>query len=228
MARKEPRRNEFLTALRIRVAGPRGMKRFASLVAIPYTTYRNYEMGRNRVPFLAATAIAAATGEDPYSIMAGKATEEKAPGPPPAPPKEYTLHARGRVNLDGFKRKSGLKERIPVKVTAEEYGKGDDFIKRGNRFALYARGDSMNPLILAGDLLIFGRGKKPASGDVVCVSLGVELKVKRYFRDARRKLVFLQSENGRYAPLLFREGKPEAKKLKVEGILLSLRRAKFR
>ena len=153
MAGKEPRRNEFLSALRTRVAGPRGMKRFSSLVGIPYTTYRNYEMGRNRVPFLAATAIAAATGEDPYSIMAGKVTAEKAPAKPPSPPKEYVLKARGHVNLDGFRKKSGLKKRIPVQVTAEDFGKGDDFIKKGNRFAFYARGDSMAPLIRDGDVL---------------------------------------------------------------------------
>jgi SOS-response transcriptional repressor LexA len=228
MAKAKQKTNEFLVALRKRVAGPRGMKRFASLCGIPYTTYRNYELGRNRVPFTAAKAIASATGEDPYFIMAGKETAEKAPLKLPPPPREHVLHARGSVSLESFRKDKNLKDRIPVHVTAEEYGKGDDFLKGGNRFAVFARGNSMAPTILPGDLLVFASRGRPSNGDVVLVSKDKEMQVKRYVRDARRKLIVLQPENGRFPALVLREGKPEARKFKVEGVLLSLRRSRFK
>lgn len=228
MSEKRPRPNEFLKALRKRVAGPRGMKRFSTLCGIPYTTYRNYELGRNRVPFSAATAIAAATGEDPYYIMAGKETPEEAPQKPASAPREYLLHARGRVDLAAFRRDRDLKDRIPVQATAEEFGKGDDFLKGGNRLALFAKGQSMHPALLPGDLLIFATGARPANGDIVLCSTGRDLAVRRYHRDAAKKIVFLQADNGRFSPALVREGKPEAKKFKVEGVLVSMRRTRFR
>jgi SOS-response transcriptional repressor LexA len=204
------------------------MKRFSKLCGIPYTTYRNYELGRNRVPFLAAQAIAAATGEDPFSIMAGKASEEETHAQPVAPPREYSLHARGRVSLEGFRKSRDMKDRIPVKVTPEEFGKGDDFLKGGNRFALYARGRSMFPTILEGDLLIFARARKPSSGEIVCATVGNEMMVRRYSRDPRRKVIFLHSDSAGRSPVLIREGKPEMRKFRVEGVLLSLRRVKFK
>lgn len=219
--------NEFLVVLRKRVAGPRGMKRFSKMCGIPYTTYRNYELGRNRVPFLAAKAIAAATGEDPYHIMAGEKTPEEAPRKEAPAPRETVLHARGRIKLESF-RDRDLRERLPVAVTAEEYGKGDDFLKGGNRIALVAKGQSMAPTILPGDLLVFATGRKAAQGDIVMVSVGKEKQVRRHFRDAARKIVFLHSEGTQQAPAAFREGKPEWKKLRVEGVLVSLRRSRFR
>ena len=83
----------------------------------------------------------------------------------------------------------------------------------------------MRPVVLEGDLLIFARGAKPASGDIVCASLGNEWTVRRYHPDAAKKLVALLAENASFAPRILREGKPEAKKFKVEGVLLSLRRS---
>lgn len=224
MAKNPYTPNEFLKALRRRVAGPRGMRRFAAFCAIPYTTYRNYELGRNRVPLEAARAIAAATGEDVLAIMGGK-EGAGLPGAPPAP-RTFELQARGRVNLEAFHEKKDLKDRIPVQVTAEEYGRGDDFIKGGNRFALIARGACMKPTIVENDLLIFDTAAKPKDGDVVAAVVGTTWKVRRYHRDARRKIVFLQADNGRYSPDLLREGKPEARKFRVAGVLVSLRRGR--
>jgi SOS-response transcriptional repressor LexA len=219
--------NEFLKNLRVRVAGRRGMKRFATLCGMPYTTYRNYEMGRNRVPFEAAKVIGEATGESPFAIVAGGESPE-APAraaSPEARPREHVLHARGRVDLDSFSPKEMGRERKPVQVTADEYGKGDDFMRGGNRFVLVAKGASMRPAVLEGDLLIFARGAKPASGDVVCASFGNEWTVRRIHLDAAKKLTALLAENASFAPRIVREGKPEAKKCKVEGVLISLRRS---
>ncbi|GEM_PF-3366150 len=224
----KPVPNAFLVALRKRVSGPRGMKRFSKLCGIPYTTYRNYELGRNRVPFEAARAISRATGEKASSIMAGREMTEDDLLQSRTPPPDYVLRARGRVKLDGFSEKKDLKERIEVHVTAEAFGKGDDFLKGGNRLALFARGTAMHPAVFDGDLLVFDTAGRPASGDIVLASAGGKMKVARYFRDRKRKLVFLRFENPRLAPDLLREGKPEARKFKVRGVLVSLLRSRFR
>ncbi|MCU0722067.1 MAG: S24 family peptidase [Planctomycetes bacterium] len=219
--------NVFLKQIRVRISGSRGMKRFATLCGLPYTTYRNYEMGRNRIPFRAAKAIGAATGENPFAIVAGGEEAPEAPARPPegARARELLLHARGRVDLESFSPREMTRERKPVPVSAEEFGKGDDFLKGGNRFVLVARGRSMAPSILEGDLLVFARGAKAGPGDVVCASLGGEMTVRRHFPDPSKKLVTLQSDGGTGAPKVLREGKPEAKRFKVEGVLISLRRS---
>jgi hypothetical protein len=221
------RTNEYLKAIRVRVAGSRGMKRFATLCGLPYTTYRNYEMGRNRVPFEAARIIASATGDSPFALVAGGEEPPEAPKAPRAEPRPRArvLHARGRVELEGFPARGLSRERRPLGVSEEEFGKGDDFLKGGDRFVLVARGASMRPAILEGDFLVFARGAKPASGDVVCASVGNEMTVRRYFPDGARKIVCLQSDNGSVPPRILCEGKPEMKKFRIEGVLVSLRRA---
>lgn len=218
---------EYLRRLRERVAGHRGMKRFASLCGLPYTTYRNYEMGRNRLHFEAAKAIAAATGESPFTVVSSGEVTLDAPAVPKGEPRirEHVLHARGRPDLDSFSAKDISKDRKPVQVTPAEFGKGDHFLKGGDRLAFFARGQSMSPAIAEGDFLVFAVGAKPSPGDVVCASMGGKLTVKRFYPDPSRKIIGLQPENGAFAPWVVREDKPEAKKFKVEGVLVSLRRS---
>ena len=69
-------------------------------------------------------------------------------------------------------------------------------------FALRVKGDSMNPRICDGDVLIVRQQKNADSGDVVVVRIGEEdATVKRYVRNEGS--ITLQPFNTAYEPLVF-------------------------
>ena len=94
-----------------------------------------------------------------------------------------------------------------VPLTAEEQILGYEDIPTewtylGNYFALRVKGDSMNPRICDGDVLIVRQQKNADSGDVVVVRIGEEdATVKRYVRNEGS--ITLQPFNTAYEPLVF-------------------------
>jgi SOS-response transcriptional repressor LexA len=106
----------------------------------------------------------------------------------------------------------------------------DEFVKNG--FAIRARGNSMEKVILDGDLLIFDRTKSPGNGSVVCAQLSGEAEgstIKYYFN--RGAAVELRPENTDYAPMILVKSADNTflyddKRvlLEIKGVLRSLKR----
>lgn len=78
------------------------------------------------------------------------------------------------------------------------------FVKNAkSTFFFEARGESMAPLILPGDVLVVDRSVKPANTHIVIVAYEGELICKRLiFRNAQAQLV---SENQKFRPILLSE-----------------------
>jgi repressor LexA len=83
---------------------------------------------------------------------------------------------------------------------ADEFVSLSDDLTRGAHFALRARGDSMEPKIEDGDLLLVRVQSDAVDGDVVIAQFeeDAETTVKRFRKKQHR--VFLQADNPRYGP----------------------------
>jgi repressor LexA len=84
-------------------------------------------------------------------------------------------------------------------------------------FIVSAKGDSMEPRIHEGDLLISQRMSNPNNGDIVVCVFGEEVLVKKFFRQGNRyTLISINSE--KYPPIPVYENDY----LKIEGIVRNI------
>ena len=84
-------------------------------------------------------------------------------------------------------------------------------------FIVSAKGDSMEPRIHEGDLLISQRMSNPNNGDIVVCVFGEEVLVKKFFhQDNRITLISINSE--KYPPIPIYE----SDYLKIEGIVRNI------
>lgn len=97
------------------------------------------------------------------------------------------------------------KDRIPIASRLLSFPSEEAFL-------VEAKGDSMEPRIKEGDLVIAKRTQVPDNGDtVVCVYKGDAI-IKQFFKKDGH--IILQSENNQYAPIV--AGKDE---VRVEGVV---------
>lgn len=82
-----------------------------------------------------------------------------------------------------------------------------------NPFFVQAQGDSMEPRIFEGDLVLFERSKEAASGNIVACSNEGKAFIKRMVRNGKK--IMLESLNRAYKPF---EADPES--FHVEGLAL--------
>lgn len=75
--------------------------------------------------------------------------------------------------------------------------------KPKDTFFIKASGDSMNPLISDGDILVVNRELKPKNGSIILAQINEEFTVKRYFKTS--KGIQLLPENSNFKDLLIAE-----------------------
>jgi repressor LexA len=96
-------------------------------------------------------------------------------------------------------------DRIPIATKILGFSSADAFLVR-------ARGDSMEPKIKQGDLVIVDKNSTPENGNiVVCVNDG-EVLIKKIQRNGKK--IILTSTNPSYDPFLATE-----KSFKIEGVV---------
>lgn len=111
------------------------------------------------------------------------------------------LYGLAQCGPDGTLLDGNPEDRIAVSSRLLDFPVSEGFLVK-------ARGDSMEPLISEGDLVITRKSSTPREGSlIVCVNDGLAL-IKRYHSDGNT--IFLQSENPRYAPII-------AKDFRIEG-----------
>lgn len=93
----------------------------------------------------------------------------------------------------------------------------EDFLGRGETFALRVRGDSMiGEGILDGDLIAVETGRTPRNGAIVVATVRGEATVKKYFLDG--PAIRLEPANEHIAPIIAPAGEVEVKGI-VVGVL---------
>ncbi|MFA5584474.1 MAG: S24 family peptidase, partial [Bacteriovoracaceae bacterium] len=75
--------------------------------------------------------------------------------------------------------------------------------KPKDTFFIKASGDSMNPLISEGDILVVNKELKPKNGSIILAQVNEEFTVKRYFKTS--KGIQLLSENPVFKDLFITE-----------------------
>ncbi|WP_127716395.1 LexA family transcriptional regulator [Halobacteriovorax sp. HLS] len=70
-------------------------------------------------------------------------------------------------------------------------------------FFVKAEGQSMEPLILSGDLLIIDRSVMVRNGDIILGIVDGEFSIKRFFRDHEK--VILTPENEKFNPIVIKD-----------------------
>ena len=98
----------------------------------------------------------------------------------------------------------------------------ENFLGRGNTFALRVRGDSMRDEgILDNDVIVVTEKPQPNNGDMVVAAINGEATVKRFYRE-RDRSVRLQPANDNYDPIVIK-GK-DLKGLQIKGIVSAVLR----
>ena len=118
--------------------------------------------------------------------------------------------------------------RAGLPLTAEEQVLGFEDVSReiadaGDHFALRVQGDSMEPYLLEGDVVIVRRQEDVDSGDTAVVLIGGEdATVKRLVKHGNG--ISLVAANPKYTPLFFTAEEVESAPVRVLGKVVELRR----
>ncbi len=101
-------------------------------------------------------------------------------------------------------------DRIPLASKLLRFSANEAFI-------VSAKGDSMEPSIHEGDLVISQKNSIPNNGDIIVCVLDKEVLVKKYFHQANR-ITLISINNDKYPPIPVSEDDY----FKVEGIVRSI------
>lgn len=101
-------------------------------------------------------------------------------------------------------------DRIPIASKLLRFSANEAFI-------VSAKGDSMEPRIHEGDLVISQKNSIPNNGDIIVCVLDKEVLVKKYFHQANR-ITLISINNEKYPPVPVSEDDY----FKVEGIVRSI------
>lgn len=100
----------------------------------------------------------------------------------------------------------------------EQISLPEDFLGRGETYALRVRGDSMiGEGILDGDIIAVETGRAPRPGAIVVATVRGEATVKKYFRDG--DVVRLEPANEHVAPIV-----APAADVEVKGVVVGVMR----
>ena len=98
----------------------------------------------------------------------------------------------------------------------------EDLAKTGDFFALKIKGDSMEPRIYDGDVVIVRQQEDADSGDIVIAMVnGYDATCKRLVKYATS--IALVSLNSKYEPMMFTMDEVEAKPVRIIGKVVELR-----
>ena len=98
----------------------------------------------------------------------------------------------------------------------------EDMAKTGDFFALQIKGDSMEPRICDGDVVIVRQQEDADSGDIVIAMVnGYDATCKRLVKYA--KSLALVSLNSKYEPMMFTEEEVATKPVRIIGKVVELR-----
>ena len=114
---------------------------------------------------------------------------------------------------------------IPVSAIEDVLGYEElsgDMRRHGEYFALQIRGDSMEPRMREGDVVIVRRQESVENGEIAIVLVGdAEATCKRFYKHADGVSLF--SYNQQYQPMFFSKKDLEQTKLEVLGKVVELR-----
>lgn len=98
----------------------------------------------------------------------------------------------------------------------------EDLAKTGDFFALKIKGDSMEPRIVDGDVVIVKQQEDADSGDIVIAMVnGYDATCKRLVKYATS--IALVSLNSKYEPMMFTMDEVETKPVRIIGKVVELR-----
>ena len=193
------------------------IKEIASKVGITEATMQKYEVGKiRRVDVEMVKNIADAIGVEPSALTGWtaadyiyhNATKENKPTPRKIP-------VLGHVA-------AGIPLEMIEDIIDEEEIPGDMV---GDYFALKIKGDSMEPKISNGDVVIVRKQPDVESGQIAIVTVnGDDATCKRVMKYSDG--IMLLSNNPNYAPMQFSNKEIENKPIKILGKVVELR-AKF-
>lgn len=89
-------------------------------------------------------------------------------------------------------------------------------LAKGNRYVIRVRGDSMEPRIQDGDLILVDYSKGPRPGNIVIALINGSAVVKKFLHQKGR--VILCSANPRYADIEIRE----TDQFRIAGVVLRI------
>lgn len=187
------------------------MKETASQLGMPYTTYVSYEKGDREPNSDVLIKLA-----DFYSTTI-----------------DFILNAKPNVSIEsnvscqvpvlGYVKAGIPMSAIENIIDYEEISQ--EMARKGEYFGLKIKGDSMEPKISDGDVVIVRKQEQVENGDVAVVLInGDEATVKKFYQtDAGVKLV---STNSTYDPFFFTKDEVNSLPVTVIGKVVELR-AKF-
>ena len=156
---------------------------------------------------------------------------EPAPPPSPASSQPYRAELTERDERHGVKIPILGRVVAGLPAYADQEVLGYDEItqeraRTGEFFALIVRGDSMEPLFMAGDHVIVERQPDVDSGDVAIVGIdGEDATIKRVQKVDGG--IILQPENRAYKPMYFSDKDIIDKPVTIFGRVVEQRRTKF-
>lgn len=162
------------------VASRRSEAEYARLVGIPLTSYRQWKAGKTRIPLEAAAQIAGHAGRSIDWLLTG----DEPVMAPIAPGHRGGLAVCAEVECGSFQAKdlNDVDEKRTLRI-------GKMLAAGGPCFAVEAAGGSMEPTIIAGDVLVFSGHPKTSlapegisQGSVVCARIDSGATIKRLFR----------------------------------------------
>jgi repressor LexA len=116
------------------------------------------------------------------------------------------LYGMAQCGPNGLLLDGTVEERVPISRTLLNIPAADAFLVK-------TKGDSMEPKIKEGDLVIAQKNNVAEDGDTVVCVHDLEAKIKKFFR--QKNTIILQSENvSKYPPIL-----AEPEDVKIEGIV---------
>lgn len=179
-----------------------------------YTTIQKWESGVSEPPVKKLRELATIFNID-MDDMASKDLEAEEHSSSPVSSKHgVTVKVLGRVAAG-----------IPINAVTEIIDTeeiSEDLARTGDFFALQIKGDSMEPRICDGDVVIVRQQEDADSGDIVIAMVnGYDATCKRLVKYATS--LALVSLNSKYEPMMFTEEEVATKPVRIIGKVVELR-----
>lgn len=179
-----------------------------------YTTIQKWESGVSEPPVKKLRELATIFNID-MDDMASKDLEAEEHSSSPVSSKHgVTVKVLGRVAAG-----------IPINAVTEIIDTeeiSEDLARTGDFFALQIKGDSMEPRICDGDVVIVRQQEDADSGDIVIAMVnGYDATCKRLVKYATS--LALVSLNNKYEPMMFTEEEVATKPVRIIGKVVELR-----